>query len=98
MKKKQWLKSEGDNLLHSGPFFVMKNNVPTCDMLQLKCAACLCSKATIKTPDSMALLLSQKKFILKTNNLNPGDCVSGDHYFSLVQGHLLHMYSREKHG
>jgi hypothetical protein len=84
-------------LLDSGPFIVAKNNAPTCDILQLKCAACLCSKATIKTSDSTAPRPSQKRFILKTFNLNPGDCVSADHYFSPVQGHLPHTYGHEKH-
>jgi hypothetical protein len=31
-------------------------------------------------------------------NLNPGNCVSADHYFSTVQGCLSHTYGREKHG
>ncbi len=67
-------------------------------MVRLKCAACLCSKASIKTPDSTAPHPSQKKFILKTDNLNPGDCVSSTIIFLWVHGHLLHTYGREKHG
>ncbi len=85
-------------MLHSGPFIVAKKNAPTCNVLQLKCAACLCSKATIETSDSMAPRLSQKQFILKMDNLNSGDCNSVDHYFSPVQEHLPHTYSHEKHG
>jgi hypothetical protein len=83
MRKKQWLKSEGANSLHSGPFIVTKNNALTFDVSWLKCAACLCSKAIIKTPDSMAPRPSQKKFILKIDNLNPGSCVSADRFYVL---------------
>jgi hypothetical protein len=99
MREKQWLKGEGgDSLLHSGPFIVAKHKAPTCDVTRLKCAACLCAKATIKTPENMNPQASQKKYILKTDNLKPGDCISADHYFSPVQGRLPHTYGCEKHG
>ncbi len=39
--------------------------------------------------------LSSKNLTLKTNHLAPGDCVSADHYFSPVQGRLLHTFGKE---
>jgi hypothetical protein len=99
MREKQWLKGEeGDSSLHSGPFIVAKHKAPTCDVTRMKCAACLCTKATIKTPENMNPRASQKKYILKTDNLKPGNCICADHYFSPVSGRLPHTYGREKHG
>ncbi len=97
-RKKQWLTSEGNKLMHSGPFIVTKNNAPTCDVSCLKCAACLCAKATIKTPTSTNLHQSIKQGLLKTDDLTPGACILVDHYFSPVQGCLPHMYYCEQHG
>ncbi len=74
--------------MHSGPFIVTKNNAPTCDVSRLKCAACLCAKATIKTPTSTNLRESIKQGLLKTDDLSPGACILADHYFSSVQGRL----------
>ncbi len=96
MRKKQWLTSEGNKLMHSGPFIVTKNNAPTCDVLHLICASCLCAKATIKTPTSTNPRQSIKQGLLKTDNLTPGTCILVVHYFSPVQGHLPHMYGHEK--
>jgi hypothetical protein len=97
IRKKQWLTSEGNKSMHSGPFIVTKNNAPTCDVSNLKCAACLCAKATIKTPTSRNPRQSIKQGLLKTDNLTPGACILADHYFSPVQGRLPHMYGREKY-
>jgi hypothetical protein len=97
-RKKQWLTSEGNKSMHSGPFIVTKNNAPTCDVSRLKCAACFCTKATIKTLTSTNLRQSIKRGLLKTDDLTPGACILADHYFSLVHGRFSHMYGREKHG
>ena len=35
---------------------------------------------------------------LKKNDVSPGSCISADHYFSPVQGRLLHTFGRERHG
>ncbi len=64
MRKKQWFESEGDNLLHSGPFIVAKNNAPTCNVLRLKCAACLCLKATLKLQTALLRAHHKRNSIL----------------------------------
>jgi len=46
----------------------------------------------------MAPRLSSNNLMLKTNHLAPGDCVSADHYFSPVQGRLLHTFGKERVG
>ncbi len=98
MQKKQWLTSEGNKLMHSEPFIVTMNNAPTCDVSHLKCAACLCAKATIKTPTSTNPHQSIKQGLLKTDDLTPGTCILADHYFSLLQGRFPHTYGCEKNG
>jgi hypothetical protein len=35
---------------------------------------------------------------LKEDDVYPGSCISADHYFSPVQGRLLHTFGRERHG
>jgi hypothetical protein len=35
---------------------------------------------------------------LKCGHVHPGDCISANHYISLVPGHLPHTFGREKHG
>ncbi len=35
---------------------------------------------------------------LKEDNVYPGSCISADHYFSPVQGRLLHTFGCERHG
>ena len=97
MRKKQWLKSKGNESLHTGSFVITRNCATACDTSHLKCAACLCVKATIKSPQSKPHP-SSKQGLLKTNHVMPGSCISGDHYFSPIQGHLLHTYGRERQG
>ena len=41
---------------------------------------------------------SSNNLTLKTNHLAPGDCVSADHYFSPVEGPLLHTFGKERVG
>jgi hypothetical protein len=48
MRDKKWLPDTGypDAALHLGPFIVTKSHAPTCDISNMKCAACLFAKAS----------------------------------------------------
>ena len=99
MRDRKYLSAtNADSSLHSGPFIKTKSRAPVCDASKLKCSACLCAKATVCLPSDQSPRPSQKKLILKTNHLLPGDCVSADHYFSPIQGRLLHTFGRERTG
>ena len=99
MRDRKYLPTtNADSSLHSGPFIKTKSRAPVCDASKLKCSACLCAKASVRSPSDQAPRPSQKKLILKTNHLLPGDCVSADHYFSPIQGRLLHTFGRERTG
>jgi hypothetical protein len=98
MQKQDWLKSEGRESLHNGPFIITRSSAPTCDISRLKCGACLCAKATVKRPQHMPPHPSMDQGFLKEGNVYPGSCISSDHYFSPVQGCLLHTFGRERHG
>ena len=59
-----------------------------------KCAACMLGKQAQQTPTlSIGHHLPNKDLLLKTNHLNPGDCVSLDQYQSSIPGHLEHTYA-----
>ena len=98
MRKRDWLTSEGGESLHNGPFIWTRSSAPTCDISRLKCRACLCAKATVKRPQHMPPRPSMEWGYLKANDVYPGSCISADHYFSPVQGCLLHTFGRECHG
>lgn len=99
MRDRKYLSAtNADSSLHSGPFIKTKSRAPVCDVSKLKCSACLCAKASVRSPSDQSPRPSQKKLILKTNHLLPGDCVSADHYFSPIQGRLLHTFGRERTG
>ena len=85
MHNRKWLPNSGnlDAALHSGPFIFTKSCAPTCDVLNMKCAACLFAKASTRSSADIAPRPSPKTLKLKTNHLAPGDCVSADHYFLL---------------
>jgi hypothetical protein len=36
--------------------------------------------------------------VLKMDHLKPRDCVSADHYFSPILGHLPHTFGKEQNG
>ncbi len=100
MRNRKWLKSQSndDEALYSGPFIRIKSRAPVCDIAHLKCAACLCAKASRKTPSNLPARPLTKDLILKRGHLMPGDCISVDHFFSPVKGHLLHTYGHETKG
>ena len=96
MRKRDWLKSVGGESLHNGPFITTRSSAPTCDISPLKCGACLCAKATVKRPQYMPPHPLMERGFLKAGNVHPGSCISADHYFSPVQGRLLHTFGRER--
>jgi hypothetical protein len=89
MRKKTFLPCIGnESALHSGSLIKTKRYAPTCETSKLKCAACLYAKASVRSPSNQPPLHSVKNKTLKTNHLKPGNCISADHYFSPIQGHL----------
>jgi hypothetical protein len=98
MQKRDWLKSEGRESLHNSPFITTRSSTPTCDISRLKCGACLCARAMVKRPQHMPPRPSMEQGFLNEDNVYPGSCISADHYFSPVQGRLLHTFVHERHG
>jgi hypothetical protein len=100
MQDRKWLPNTGypNAALHSGPFIVTKSRAPTCDISNMKCAACLFAKTSTQSPPNMALRPLPKPHMLKSNHLTPGNCVFTDHYFSPVPGCLLHTFGKERIG
>jgi len=99
MRDRKWLPDQ-DSLcsLHTGPFIRTKSRAPSCDTIGLKCMACLCAKASCRSPSNLAARPSRKEHKLKRGDLTPGSGISADHYFSPIRGRLLHTYGREKQG
>ncbi len=56
MQDSKWLPDTGysDAALHLGLFIVTKSHAPTCDISNMKCAACLIAKASTQSPPNMA--------------------------------------------
>jgi hypothetical protein len=94
MREQKLLPGSADNknALHSGPFIPMKSLAQVCNTSTLKCAACLFAKASTKLPVNLAPRASPKNHILKQDHLQPGDCISADHYFSPILGCLPHTF------
>ncbi len=92
--------SKNDPALHSGPFIQTRagSRAHCCDSSILHCAACLYAKASTRTPSNLALQPSPKNNILKQDHLQPGNCISADHYFSSITGRLPHTYGRKRSG
>ena len=72
--------------LRDGPYLPCKYNVPNAVCDNLLCAACAISKATRRKPTIRSAGKPLKEMALKEDHLNPGDCVSCNHYISLVPG------------
>jgi hypothetical protein len=64
----------------------------------MKCAACLCAKAHIRSPENLNPHFSIVCMSLKHGHVHPGDCISADHYISSVPGRLPQPFGQEKHG
>jgi hypothetical protein len=103
IRDRKWLQDNANKgSLHDGLFLLCKNShASSCSVSALKCAACLCAKASTRsptnTPTQPALrnhhfqdeLNTTKPKILKRGHLEPGDCISIDQYASKVQARLL---------
>jgi hypothetical protein len=90
MRDCKWLQDNTTKgSLHEGPFLLCKNSRAfSCSVSALKCAACLCTKASTRSPTNMPtqpalqnhnfqdLLNMTKERILKHGHLEPGDCIS----------------------
>ena len=51
MRDRKYLSAtNADSSLHSGPFLRTKSHAPVCDVSKLKCLACLCAKASVRSP------------------------------------------------
>jgi hypothetical protein len=100
MQDRKCLKDKSNNevSLHSGPFITAKSQAPICNTSTMKCAACLCAKAHIRSPENLNPCRSNVGMSLKRGHVQLGDCISADHYISLVPGHLPHTFGQEKHG
>jgi hypothetical protein len=90
----QWL----EKLMRPGP-----NDEPPCIKTKLKgvaeskspmCGACLFGRQK-RRPSGNKNESKVKEMVLKTNDLQPGDCVSMDHYESTVRGRLASTKGRE---
>ena len=112
MRDRAWLRSHNPSQsLHRGPFLPSIERGPTCDISPLECSSCIYAKSHRKgssvTPTTPCHLgvsqdfherMSTNKCILKRGHLNPGDCVSADHYLSTYPGRLYTTFGREKQG
>jgi hypothetical protein len=103
MRDRKWLQDNANKgSLHDGPFLLCKNSrASSCNVTALKCAACLCAKASTRSPTNTPTQPTRnttKPQILKRGHLEPGDCISIDQYVSKVQGRLPHTFGRERHG
>jgi hypothetical protein len=83
-----------------GPFIPTKtgSRAHSCNTSTLQCAVCLYAKASTRSPTNLAPRSSPKNNILKQNHLQPGDCLSANHYFSPISGRLPHTFGRKRNG
>ena len=75
--------------LRDGPLLPCTYNVPNAVCDNLICAACAISKATRRKPSIRSSSAPSREKILKENDLQPGDCISCDHYVSPVPGRVI---------
>ena len=100
MTERQWLPNDNNQPLHSGPLLKTKagSRARCCDCTTLLCVACLYAKASTRSPSNQAPRPSPKNSVLKKEHLQPGDCLSVDHYFSPIVGRPPHTFGRERNG
>eukprot|EP00804_Cyclotella_cryptica_P012739 CCRYP_019202-RA/>CCRYP_019202-RA protein AED:0.43 eAED:0.27 QI:0/0/0/1/0/0.5/2/0/558 len=76
--------------LRDGPLLPYTYNVPSTACKNLLCAACEISKATCRLPSVCASHTGPRShMLLKENHVQPGDCVSCDHFISPVPGRVI---------
>jgi hypothetical protein len=100
MRNESFLPCNNDHTaaLHIGPFIKTKSHAPSCDTMSLKCAACLCAKAAVQLPENTMVRKSVKNKLLKKDHLQPGDCISADHYISKIHGRVPTGFEKERNG
>ena len=114
MRDRKWLRSNApQGSLHRGPFIHYKvTRGPVYDLTCHACSACLSAKAHVRTPGASSkkqqseasvdkftdCLDGRKLRKLNQSQTNRGDCISADHYMSVVPGRLPRTYGREKVG
>lgn len=65
-------------------------NVPSATCDGLLCAACETAKASRRAPSMRPTCKpASRKMLLKQNDLQPGDCISCDHFLSPVKGRTI---------
>jgi hypothetical protein len=108
----KWLEDKTTQAsLHAGPFLSCKTPCPSsCSVLAIKCAACLCAKASVRSPTATPThsqlrdqhfqndLNGTKQKILKRRHLQPGNCLSVDQYVSAIQGRLPFTFGHKHQG
>ena len=87
-----------DNGSLQKPIIINSKHAGTQTCATPMCAACSLARMTRKTPDIRPTTTphEETRNILKENNLNPGDCISLDHYESIVRDRLPHTQCHKK--
>eukprot|EP00804_Cyclotella_cryptica_P006881 CCRYP_020804-RA/>CCRYP_020804-RA protein AED:0.48 eAED:0.37 QI:0/-1/0/1/-1/1/1/0/621 len=76
--------------IRDGPLLPCTYNVPSTACDNLLCAACEISKATRRAPMVRPVhSTASSQMILKENHVQPGDCISCDHFLSPVPGRVI---------
>jgi hypothetical protein len=112
MRNSKWLEDKTTQAsLHAGPFLSCKTPCPSsCSVLAIKCAACLCAKASVHSPTATPThpqlcdqhfqdeLNGTKQKILKHRHLQPDDCLLVDQIVSAIQGRLPFTFGHKHQG
>ena len=100
-RQKRTLKDCDRQPIRDGPTLPCTYKVPSSSCDGLLCAACETSKATRKSPTIRPTSSRPpKEMVLKEGHLDPGDCISCDHFFSPVPGRVIAEsgHSSTRHG
>jgi hypothetical protein len=65
-----------------GPFLPCSHKIPDNVCANLLCAACCIAKAKRRAPAVQTITAASKEMSLKVDDLQPGDCISCNHYIS----------------
>jgi hypothetical protein len=87
--------------IREGAFLPCTFNVPSASCDGLLCAACATANATRRAPSINGVTSSAgKEMVLKEGHVEPGDCVSCDHFSSPVKGRVMATsgHSSSAHG
>jgi hypothetical protein len=85
---------------HDSPFLPCSHKMPNNVCSSLLCAACSIAKAKRRTPSVQTTTAASKEMTLKADDLQPGNCISCDHYISPVKGRATadSGWSSSRHG